>query len=88
MVRESLILTFQLMQKVVSSLHREAGVHIFQEVYHDLMKRTATQCQHVFDEMMKYYKTCCLKYFLQSIKEYIQQSNIKFHKSRPDFCKC
>ena len=49
------------------------------------MKRIATQCQHVFDEMMKYYKTCCLKYFLQSIKEYIQESNIKFHKSRSDF---
>lgn len=25
-----------------------------------------------------------LKYLLQSIKEYIQKSNIKFHKSRPD----
>lgn len=89
MVRESLILTLQLMQKVIGSLHREAVYTYFKKkVYHDLMKRIATQCQHVFDEMMKHYKTCCLKYFLQSIKEYIQQSNIKFHTSRPDLCKC
>lgn len=90
MVRESLILT-------ISSNSANAKSHRFssrrsgytgisrRKVYHDLMKRIATQCQHVFDEMMKYYKTCCLKYFLQSIKEYIQESNIKFHKSRPDF---
>lgn len=83
MAQESLILTFQLMQNVTDSLPREVSAQVPQE---DKVSTVwGNGCSPVClclwrDEG---YETW-LKYLLQSIKEYIQKSNIKFHKSRPD----